>query len=236
MFRSRRILTSIALAATTVATLPAPPAAAAAPPPVTRVSVASNGAQASIASSDDPSISGSGTRIAFESSATNLVAGDTNGRDDIFVHDTATGTTTRVSVASDGTQANNHSRLAAISGDGTRVAFISWASNLIAGDTNVREDVFVHDLGTGTTTRVSVADDGSQVEAVLVSTISISGDGTRVAFVTSRSGLVPNDTNNSLDVSCGTPSPAPPDACLSRPVADRGISAATPLPSAPMGP
>ena len=200
MSRSRHILTSIAIAATTVATIPAAPASAAPPPPVARVSIASNGAQASIISSDDPSISGSGTRIAFESSATNLVAGDTNGRDDIFVHDTATGTTTRVSVASNGTQANNHSRLAAISGDGTKVAFISWASNLIAGDTNVREDVFVHDLRTGTTTRVSVADDGSQVEAVLVSTISISGDGTRVAFVTSRSDLVPNDTNNQLDV------------------------------------
>ena len=200
MPRSRHILTAIAIAATTVAALPAPQAAAAAPPPVARVSVASTGAQASIASSDDPSISGSGTRIAFESSATNLVGGDTNNRDDIFVHDTATATTTRVSVASDGTQGNNHSRLAAISGDGTRVAFISWASNLIAGDTNAREDVFVHDLSTGTTTRVSVANDGSQVEAVLVSTISINGDGTRVAFVSNRSGFVPNDTNNNLDV------------------------------------
>ena len=200
MARAHQLLTAIAIVATTVAVLPAPEAAAAAPPPVARVSVASNGAQASIAPSDDPTISGDGTRIAFESEAANLVAGDTNNDHDIFVRDTSTGTTTRVSVASDGTQGNNHSRLATISADGTKVAFISWASNLVAGDTNGREDVFVHDLSTGTTTRVSVANDGSQVEAVIVSTISISGDGTRVAFVTNRSDLVPNDTNAALDV------------------------------------
>ncbi len=202
MNRSRRLLaaTAITVATTALTTVPSVPAVAAGPVAVTRVSVASNGAQTSISSSDDPSISGNGTRIAFESGATNLVAGDTNDKDDIFVHDIVTGATTRMSVASDGTQGNNHSRLAAISGDGSKVAFVSWASNLMAGDTNGREDVFVHDLETGTTTRVSVADDGSQVEAVLVSTISISSDGTRVAFVTSRSDLVANDTNNKLDV------------------------------------
>ncbi|MBT8164389.1 MAG: calcium-binding protein [Acidimicrobiia bacterium] len=198
MPKPRHLLTSIAIAAMIVAVLPR--AEAAGPPAVTRVSVATNGAQASISSSDDPSISGDGTRIAFESEATNLVPGDTNNDHDIFVHDTVTGTTTRVSVASDGTQGNNHSRLAAISTDGTKVAFISWANNLVAVDTNSREDVFVHDLSTGTTTRVSVKNDGSQVEAVLVSTISISGDGTRVAFVTNRSDIVPNDTNSDLDV------------------------------------
>lgn len=200
MARAHKLLTAIAIAATTAAVLPAPEAAAAVPPPVARVSVASNGAQASISPSDDPSISGDGTRIAFESEAANLVSGDTNNDHDIFVHDTSTGTTTRVSVASDGTQGNNHSRLATISADGTKVAFISWANNLVAGDTNGREDVFVHDLSTGTTTRVSLAHDGSQVEAVLVSTISINGDGTKVAFVTNRSDLVQNDTNNDLDV------------------------------------
>ena len=202
MSRTRRphLLNALtALLATTLFAVSAGPAAAATGP-VTRVSVASDGSQASIALSDDPTISADGTRIAFESRATNLVAGDSNGDDDIFVHDTVTGTTTRVSVASDGTQGNNHSRLATISADGTKVAFISWASNLVAGDTNIREDVFVHDLTSGTTTRVSVADDGSQVPAVLVSTISISGDGTKVAFVTDRSDLVAGDTNAKLDV------------------------------------
>ncbi|NNL71370.1 MAG: hypothetical protein HKO70_15585, partial [Acidimicrobiia bacterium] len=174
--------------------------AGAATPPVERVSVANDGTQASLAPSDDPSISGDGTRIAFESEDDDLVPGDTNGKDDIFVRDTVAGTTTRVSVASDGSQGNNHSRLPVISADGTKVAFLSWSDNLVAGDTNVREDVFVHDLTTGTTTRVSLADDGSQVPLVLVSTISISGDGSRVAFVSNWSTLVPNDTNAALDV------------------------------------
>lgn len=174
--------------------------ARAAAPPVERVSVADDGSQASMAPSDDPSISGDGTRIAFESEDDDLVPGDTNGKDDIFVRDTVAGTTTRVSVASDGTQGNNHSRLPVISADGTKVAFISWASNLVAGDTNVREDVFIHDLTTGATTRASLAHDDSQVPLVLVSTISISGDGSKVAFVSDWSTLVPSDTNGALDV------------------------------------
>ncbi len=169
--RRPRLLAAITmLVATSLFAIPAHPAAAATGP-VTRVSVASDGSQAGISPSDDPSISADGTRIAFESDANNLVAGDSNGDDDIFVHDTVTGTTTRVSVASDGTQGNNHSRLGTISADGTKVAFISWASNLVAGDTNIREDVFVHDLTTGTTTRVSVAADGSKSAALRVGTV-----------------------------------------------------------------
>ncbi len=193
------VVATVVVAAAVFA-IPADRAHGATLPPVARVSVATDGSQASIASSDDPSISAEGTRIAFESGSGNLVAGDTNGRDDIFVRDTLTGTTTRVSVASDGTQGNNHSRLAVISADGNRVAFISWSSNLVAGDTNGREDVFVHDLTTGNTTRVSLAHDGSQVTATYVSTISISGDGTRVAWVSDRSQFVPDDTNGRLDV------------------------------------
>jgi Tol biopolymer transport system component len=164
------------------------------------VSISTSGDQASINASDDPSISSDGTRIAFVSDATNLVAGDTNGKDDVFVHDTSTGTTIRVSVASDGTPANNHSRMATISADGTKVAFISWADNLVAGDTNIREDVFLHDLDTGSTSRVSLAHDDSQVVATIVSTISIDGDGSLVAFVSNSAGFVANDTNGFRDV------------------------------------
>jgi hypothetical protein len=111
-------------------------------PFMTRVSVASDGTQGN----DDsrcPSISADGRYVAFESEASNLVPGDTNGRGDIFVHDRVTGQTTRVSVASDGTQGNDDSEFPSISADGRYVAFESEASNLVPGDTNDSWDVFV---------------------------------------------------------------------------------------------
>jgi hypothetical protein len=70
--------------------------------------------------------------------------------------------TTRVSVASDGSEGNGDSYDSAISGDGRYVAFLSWASNLVPGDTNGATDIFVHDRQTGQTTRVSIASDGAQ--------------------------------------------------------------------------
>ena len=120
----------------------------AAPGDTTRVSVDSSGAQ-SDNYSRFPSISGDGRYVAFESEASNLVAGDTNGGGDVFVHDRQTGATTRVSVSSTGEQADNSSGAAAISGDGRYVAFYSYASNLVAGDTNGMVDIFVHDRQTG---------------------------------------------------------------------------------------
>src|SRR5439155_2739827 len=88
---------------------------------------------------------------------------------DVLVHARPTGTTERVSVASDGTQANGPSEEGvssqpAFSADGRFVAFESSASNLVAGDTNDADDVFVHDRQTGTTERVSVASDGTQLD------------------------------------------------------------------------
>ena len=74
--------------------------------------------------------------MAFESDATNLVSGDTNGTADIFVHDRQTGTTERVSVATGGSQATGGSFTPAISADGRFVAFHSDATNLVSGDTN----------------------------------------------------------------------------------------------------
>lgn len=109
--------------------------------------MASDGAQG-----NDPSIytaiSADGRYMAFASTATNLVAGDTNGVRDVFVRDVLTGQTTRVSVASDGTQAaGGGSQEASISADGRYVAFASNSANLVAGDSNQRMDVFVHDRG-----------------------------------------------------------------------------------------
>ncbi|MEN6642913.1 MAG: hypothetical protein ABFE08_10735 [Armatimonadia bacterium] len=164
----------------------------------TMVSVATGGDQAN-GFSYFPSISADGRYVAFESRASNLVAGDTNGSGDVFVHDRTTGTTTRVSVATGGGQGNDESCPSSISGDGRYVAFLSSASNLVGGDTNGKSDAFVHDRTTRTTTRVSVATDGGQGNDSS-STSSISGDGRYVAFLSSASDLVGGDTNGESDV------------------------------------
>ena len=108
---------------------------------VERVSVASDGSQAN-GGSYDAAVSGDGRVVAFSSVAGNLVSGDGNGRQDVFVHDRATGRTERVSFASDG-QVNDSSFWPAVSGDGRIVVFDSFARNLVPGDSNNAFDVFV---------------------------------------------------------------------------------------------
>ena len=166
----------------------------------TRVSVASDGTQGNGEShSGSSAISADGRYVAFSSVATNLVPDGTNGAKDVFVHDRQTGQTTRVSVASDGTQGNSISFDPSISADGRYVTFVSWASNLISGDTNGCNDIFVHDRQTGQTTRVSVASDGTQGNNVSFYP-SISADGRYVAFYSDASNLVPDGTNGAKDV------------------------------------
>ena len=92
-----------------------------------QISVASDGTQAD-SHSYRPSISAQGRYIAFASDATNLVSSDTNAKCDIFVHDCQTGITERISIASDGTEANDESYEPSISADGRFVAFDSYAS------------------------------------------------------------------------------------------------------------
>lgn len=145
-----------------------------------RVSIGRTGAQAN-GGSFSPMVSRNGRVIAFESLATNLVPEDTNRQRDIFVHDRETGETTRVSVNSQGVQANNFSRAARLSEDGRYVAFESLASNLVPGDTNGVIDVFVFDRQTKRTTRVSVAGDGAQANNMSVNP-SMSADGRQVTF------------------------------------------------------
>ena len=164
----------------------------------TRVSVSSNGAQAN-AGSVSPSISADGRYVAFTSGASNLVAGDTNGVSDVFVHDRRTGRTTLVSRSTAGVQGNNFSTGAAISADGRYVAFGSFASNLVPGDTNGTWDVFVHDRQTGVTTRVSVDSNGTEGN-LPSSSPAISADGRFVAFQSDSTNLVPNDSNAATDV------------------------------------
>jgi Tol biopolymer transport system component len=164
-----------------------------------RVSVASDGTQGN-GGSYMPSISADGRYAAFKSSASNLVPGDTNGYEDIFVHDRETAQTERVSVASDGTQGNHWSSYLVISADGRYVAFASLASNLVSGDTNNELDIFVHDRETSQTKRVSVASDGAQADGGSWYNPSISADGRYVAFGSVASNLVPGDTNGMQDV------------------------------------
>ncbi len=165
----------------------------------TRASVASDGSQGNGLSFFRPSISGDGRFVAFQSTASNLVPGDTNGTWDVIVHDNQTGTTDRISVASDGTEGWGGSGYPSVSSDGRFVAFGSIASNLVPGDTNSTWDVFVHDRQSGMTTRVSVAGDGSQANADSAYP-SISSDGRFVAFESNASNLVAGDTNGLLDV------------------------------------
>jgi Tol biopolymer transport system component len=149
--------------------------------------------------SQSPAVSGDGRYVAFSSDAGNLVSGDTNSASDVFVRDRTANTTERVSVSSAGTQGNNESGAAVISADGRYVALVSAASNLVAGDSNGKEDVFVRDRLSGTTERVSLgaanaqADDDSGPAA-------ISADGRYVVFVSFAANLVSGDTNLSSDI------------------------------------
>src|SRR5207245_10374128 len=153
-----------------------------------RRNVAPDGTQGSGVSVSG-SISADGRFVAFTSAAGNLVAGDTNGVEDIFVHDRQTGVTERVSVASDGTQGSDGSVAGSISADGRFVAFTSTAGNLVAGDTNGVEDIFVHDRQTGATERVSVDSTGAQGNGGATSS-STSADGRFVAFPSAAANLL----------------------------------------------
>jgi hypothetical protein len=139
--------------------------------------------------------------VVFTSSASNLISGDTNGADDVFLRDRGTGITTRVSVTTAGQQSNSSSDDGAVSDDGRFASFASYASNLVANDTNGLEDAFLRDRSLALTTRVDggvgAAEANGAVEDI---TTAISGDGRYVVFSSDASNLVPNDTNGALDV------------------------------------
>lgn len=146
-----------------------------------------------------PAISADGRFVAFTSAATNLIAGDSNGRLDIFVCDRTTDTLERVSVSSGGEQGNRDSLLPAISSDGRFVAFKSLASNLVPDDHNGVIDVFVRDRLAGITERVSVDTFGGDPNDASFPP-SISYDGRFVAFGSFASDLVGYDTNDVASV------------------------------------
>jgi Tol biopolymer transport system component len=164
----------------------------------TRVSVSSNNVEAN-GESFQPSISRDGRIVAFASWANNLVAGDTNGRTDVFVHDRQTATTERVSVSSAGEQANGDSFEPSVSSTGRYVAFISAANNLAAGDMNGVLDIFVRDRTNRTTERVSVNSAGVEGNGDSYSPY-ITPDGRYVVFTSEGGNLVDGDTNGQTDV------------------------------------
>jgi hypothetical protein len=165
---------------------------------ISRVSVATDGTE-SDDSAFSSAISADGRYVSFSSYATNLVTGDTNGQADIFLHDTQTGTTTRVSVDSSGVEGDDYSNGSSISADGRYITFQSNSTNLVPNDTNGTNDIFLHDTQTGTTTRVSVDSSGVEGDGYSGDTL-ISADGRFVVFNSNATNLVPNDTNGVTDI------------------------------------
>ncbi|MEZ4302854.1 MAG: hypothetical protein R3B70_48470, partial [Polyangiaceae bacterium] len=116
-----------------------------------RVSVSSGGGQALLGASVTPQISRNGRFVVFASDASNLVAGDNNDRQDVFLHDRVTGQTERVSVADNEAEANGDSFEPVVSEDGRFVAFTSLAGNLLTGVTLTTQQVYLRDRQLGTT-------------------------------------------------------------------------------------
>jgi Tol biopolymer transport system component len=184
---------------------PYPTAAAAEQPqlpfessPITaRVNVSTVGGQAR-GSTYGAALSADGRFVAFASAANTLVPNDRNGQIDVFVRDLLTSRTTRVSVSSAGAESNGASGKPSISADGHIVAFPSNATNLVRGDTNGTQDIFVRDLSSGTTRRVSIGTAGESNGSSLAPVVS--ADGRMVAFSSDASNLVPDDKNGTMDV------------------------------------
>ena len=165
---------------------------------ILRVSVDNRGTEGD-GDSSDPVISAGGRHVAFASKATNLVAGDTNGNEDIFIFDRVSETIDRASVDNRGTEGDGDSRDPVISAGGRYVAFASEATNLVVGDTNGLSDIFLHDRVSETIARVSVDGSGGQGNGGSHSP-AISADGRYVAFASDASNLVAGDTNGFGDI------------------------------------
>jgi Tol biopolymer transport system component len=156
---------------------------------IARVSTGFGGIQAN-GWSDGPFLDQTGRLVAFESSATNLVANDTNNVADAFVKDTETGAISRVSVSSNETQANGASRVAGMSADGRYVAFISHATNLTTNSSTGAENVFLRDRHTGSTRLLSKAPNGDASNGDFIPSAPLSADGSKLVFESDANNLV----------------------------------------------
>ena len=178
-----------------------------APPPPPPACLVRESVDTAGGDTDQPStsayISADGHWVAFSSLADDLVPGDTNGVDDVFLRDRAGRITYRCSYGSGG-QADGPSEAPSVSADGRFVAFASSATNLVPGDTNGTDDIFVYDRNLGTVARVSVSSAGDEGNGSSYpppwGRPSISPDGRYVAFCSQASNLVANDTNATWDV------------------------------------
>jgi Tol biopolymer transport system component len=165
-----------------------------------RASVDFSGGDAS-AASFAPSLSDDGRYVAFQSAANDLLTPglDTNNCSDVFVRDTLTGTTSRVSVGPLGVQGDGDSLHPSISADGSRVAFASRATNLVPFDTNQSLDIFVVDVATLVVRRVSVSSAGVEASGPSIYP-ALSSDGRCVAYESTAFNLDPADNDADWDV------------------------------------
>ncbi|MCC6408954.1 MAG: PD40 domain-containing protein [Planctomycetes bacterium] len=153
-----------------------------------------------------PRLSADGRWVVFASYATNLVAGDSNGLWDVFVHDRQGPQTRRVSVSSSGVEGNKSSWSGSATPDGSAIVFSSASDNLVSGDTNGFGDVFVHWPGTGVTELVSLSNTGALANQGAgggpfgIRSSAISDDARWVAFASASTNLVAGDTNGVVDV------------------------------------
>ena len=145
-------------------------------------------------------ITADGTKVAFFSQATNLDPGDTDPVEDLYVKDLVTGDITLADVSPTGVKADARALGPALSADGTKLAFYTWADNLDPADTDRFADMYVKDLVTGSLTLVSTASDGTKGNSNSYSRGAISSDGTSVAFWSQATNLDPADTDDIADV------------------------------------
>ena len=158
-------------------------------PNTARISIDSAGRQAN-GKSTATDMTPDGRYIVFDSEATNLVIGDTNGKSDVFIHDRDTRQTTRISVSSDGTQGDNISWGGRISADGRYIVFNSYATSLVPDDTNNLNDIFIYDLRSRQTSRLSLTATGQEANGRSRGA-AISPDGRYVAFESMATNLDP---------------------------------------------
>lgn len=163
-----------------------------------RISVDGVGRQAN-GPSATPSLSADGRYVVFSTSASNLVAGDRNGHPDIVLRDSTDGRVRKLSAGRGGAGANNGSYRPMIAAGGRHVAFPSFASNIVSGDSNGVADIFLRELSTGKLSRVSVSSSEAQANGES-GFPSLSGDGRWVAFSSRASNLVGGDTNGGYDI------------------------------------
>lgn len=164
----------------------------------TRVSVSAFGVQGN-GGANFACLSDDGARVAFVSYSTNLVPGDTNARGDVFLKQLPGGALTRLTVGLGGAQSNGDALYASATADLSYVAYTNSATNLVAGDVNGFTDVFVTEVTSGVTRRVSVSSSGGEADGVSDRPV-LARNGAAIVFSSTASNLVPGDTNGQVDV------------------------------------